>query len=86
MPRAPLRKFTSGHVGDLVAVDRDAAGRGHVQSSQQIEQGCLAGTAGPHECDKVTLVDVQIEALQHLNLFATAAVCLVQSTHFDQTR
>src|SRR5713226_8764514 len=81
---APLRKLARGHVRDFVAVNSDAAGRGNVKSAEQIEQCGLAGAAGAHESHKVTLVHVKIQALQHLNFLAAAAVGLVQSANFDE--
>src|SRR5712692_6938399 len=81
---APLRKLARGHVRDFVAVNSDAAGRGHVEPAQELAQRGLAGAAGAHESHEVTLVDVEIEALQHLNFLAAAAVGLVQTANFDQ--
>src|SRR5712691_8699603 len=60
---APLRKLARGHVRDFVAVNSDAASRGHVEAAEKIEQRGLAGAAGAHESHKVTLVDVEIQAL-----------------------
>jgi hypothetical protein len=62
---------------DFVAVHGDAARGGHVEPAQKIEQGGFAGAAGAHESNKIALVDVEIQSLQNLNLFAAAAVGLV---------
>jgi len=52
---------------------------------QEVEQRRLAGAAGAHEGDEITLVHVKIQSLQHLNLLAAAAVGLVQTANLDET-
>src|SRR5258708_17005120 len=69
---------------DFVAVDGDAARGGYVQAAEKIEQRGLAGAAGAHEGDEVTLVGVQIQALENLDFFAAAAVSLVQTANLDE--
>src|SRR6266851_6997229 len=81
---APLRQLAARHVRNFVTVDGDAARGGHVETTQEIEQRGLAGAAGPHKRDEVTLVDVEIQALENLDFFAAAAVSLVQTANLDE--
>ena len=80
----PLGQLVGGHVRDFVAGDGDAAVRRDIEAAQQIEQGGLARAAGPHEGHEIAFVDVEIQALQHLDLFAAAAVGLVQTANLDE--
>src|SRR5260370_26777246 len=84
MAGAPLRQLTAGQVRNFVAVDGDAAGRGNIETAKQIEQRGFAGAAGAYERDKVALVHVEIQSLQHLNLLTAAAVGLVQTANADE--
>ena len=59
--------------------------RGHIQPSQQVQQGCLARAAGTHEGDKVASVHVKIQPLQDANVFAAAAEHLIQIAHQDES-
>src|SRR5712664_942335 len=78
MARSPVREFAPRHVRDFVTVNSNAAGGGYVETTEKIEQRGLAGAAGTHESDKVTLVHIEIETLEDLNIFASSAVGLVQ--------
>src|SRR5450432_2245388 len=81
---APLREIAAGHMCDLIACYSDAAGGRNVQSAQKIEQSGLAATAGAHEGHKVALINVKVQALQHVDLFTTAIVFLVQTANVNQ--
>src|SRR3984893_16227761 len=80
----PCGEIAGGHVGDVVAGYGDAAARWHIQATEQIEQGGFAGAAWPHEGDKFSLADVEIESLQDVNLLATATIRLVQVANLNQ--
>ena len=71
-------------MGDLIARDGNGARGRHVEAAEQIEQRGLSRAARAHESHEVALVDVEIQALQDVNLFATAAVGLIQSAHADE--
>jgi hypothetical protein len=74
----------AGHVGDFVARDGDRAARGDVEAAEKIEQRCLAGAAGAHERDEIALIDVEVQALQHVDILAAALVLLIEAANFDQ--
>src|SRR5579864_107116 len=84
VPRPPVRELAPGHMRDFVAVHGDATCGRHVQAAEEVEQGGLAGAAGAHERDKVTLVYIQLKPLEHLNFFSTAAVGFVQAADADE--
>ncbi len=79
-----LVRLPEDMLGDFVAVDGDAAARGNVEAAEKIQQRGFAGAAGAHEGHKLAFVDIQIQALQDVNLFAAATVRLVQAAHLDQ--
>ncbi len=59
--------------------------RRHIQSAKQIQQRGFSGAARPHESHEIALIHIQIEPLQHLNLFTAAAVRLRKPAHLNQT-
>src|SRR5262249_13199828 len=81
---APLCELVGGHMGDLVAGDRDATVSRYIQAAQEIQQRGLAGAAGAHEGHEIAFINVEIKALKDLNFFATATVRLVQAADLDE--
>src|SRR5258708_39251222 len=63
---------------DFVASHRDAATGGNIQAAKQIQRCGFAGAAGAHEGDEFALLHVEVQALKHMDLFATAAIRLVE--------
>ena len=55
MPGPPFRELSGGHVGDLVAGDRDTAPCRDVQAAKQVQQRRFAGTARAHKGHKFAL-------------------------------
>src|SRR5689334_14992354 len=84
MPRAPLGQLARRQMRDLVAGNIDGASRRHIESAQQVQQRGLARAAGAHERHELALLDVEVESLQDIDLFAAAAVLLVQPAHLDE--
>src|SRR5882757_8717762 len=82
--RTPFRKAACRHVRDFVPGHRDAAPRGNVEPTKQIQQRGLARAARAHKGDELALLHVEIQSLQHVNLFATAAIRLVEVAYLNQ--
>jgi hypothetical protein len=55
-------------VGDIHAVDPDAATGGAVQPRQQTQQGGLATAGPPQERKELALIDIQADAVEGMNL------------------
>src|SRR5713101_6703288 len=84
MARAPFRKATSRHIRDFVASHGDAAAGRNVQATEQIQQRGLARAARAHEGDEFALLDVQVQPLKDVNLFATATIRLVEIANLNE--
>jgi hypothetical protein len=56
------------HVGDILAVEFDAPCAGSRPAEDRHHQGRLAGAVGPDQGDDFAGVDVDIDALQRLDL------------------
>ena len=69
---------------DLVPGHGDAARAGHVEAAEQVQQRGLAGAARAHEGHEVALVDVEVHALQDVQLLAAAPVRLGEVAHHDE--
>ena len=67
------RERAGGHVGDFIARDGNAAAGRNIEAAEEIQQRGLAGAAGAHERDEFAGLDIEIEALQDVDLFARAA-------------
>src|SRR5690606_10335506 len=76
---APVRELAAAELVDALAVDLDAAGGGRIQAADQVQEGGLARTRRTHQRDEVALLDVKVDAVQHLHLFRTALVGLGQA-------
>jgi hypothetical protein len=53
-----------GHVGEIGAVDEDATGIGDGKAGHEMEEGAFAGTAGAHDGEEFSLLDVEGDAAQ----------------------
>src|SRR5579883_3255256 len=71
-------------MSNLIAGHGDCPRGWDIQTAKQIEQGGLAGPAGPHEGNKVALIHVEVEALEYLDLLLAASVCFVEAPDLDQ--
>jgi hypothetical protein len=70
-------------VSNFITGNGDSAGSGDVKAAEEIKHRGFAGTAGAHESNEVALVDIQIKALEDLNLLATALVGFVETADLD---
>jgi hypothetical protein len=84
--RSPCRQFTRRHVRDFIAGHRDRSGRWNVQPSEQIEQRCFSRSAGTHECDEVSTIDIKVQSFEDVNHFAAARVRFIETAHVNQVR
>ena len=78
-PRAQLVDVGVG-VGDLVALDEDLALGGRLQHVDAAQQGRLARSGGADHADDLALLDVEVDALEHL----VVAEGLVQGEDVDR--
>jgi hypothetical protein len=83
---APRRQLPGAHRVDALPVDVNLTAAGRIQSADQVEQRRLARTRWAHQRDEVALVDVQVDAVQHLDLFRAALVGLGEVANADQCR
>jgi hypothetical protein len=83
---APGRQLPGAHRVDALPVDVDLTAAGRIQSADQVEQRGLARTRRAHQCDEVALLDVQVDAVQNLDLFRAALVGLGEVANADQCR
>src|SRR5262249_16252419 len=82
--RAPLGELAGGHVRDLIAGYGDAAVRRNIEAAEQVQKRGLARPAGTHKRHEIALVDVEIQPLQNLDIFAATAIGLVQAADLDE--
>src|SRR4051812_37543797 len=75
---APGGELPAGELVDAVAADLYRAFARRVESTHQVQQRRLAGAGRPHEGEKVTLRDVERDALQDVDALVRAVVDLVQ--------
>ena len=54
-------------VGDVCAIEKDAAGSWGVETSEQAEQGALAAAGGPHDGDELAMWDGEADSLEDLH-------------------
>ena len=66
-------------VGDLDALDEDLPRRRGLEQVHAAQQRGLAGAGGPDDADHLAVVDVEVDALEHL----VGAEVLVQLLHVD---
>ena len=60
-----VRRLSCVTVGDVLAVDQDAAALGVVEMQQQVDQRRLAGAGRPDQPDPLARRDAQVDAVQH---------------------
>src|SRR5690606_19884504 len=63
---------------------QDAAGRRRVQAREQVEQRRLAAARGPHQREELTLLDRQVQVLEHRDLDGVPPIDLADALHLDQ--
>ncbi len=80
----PPRQRAAAELVDVLAAHADAAGAGHIQPADQVEQGGLAGAGRPHQRKEIAFGDIQVDVMQHLDLLLAALVGLGQIADLDQ--
>ena len=63
-----MRDLVGGHVGDVAALIQDLAGTGARLAEDRHHQRRFAGAIGTDQGDDLAAMDVEIEALQRLDL------------------
>jgi hypothetical protein len=76
MVRAPRRQRRVRHRVDSHAVEGDAAAVRPVDPGQQVQQGRLARTRGPHQRDEVAVAERQVHPVEHHHFLAAAREAL----------
>jgi hypothetical protein len=81
----PIRERTAVEVGvgigDVDALDQDLPGGGLLEPVDAAQQGRLARAGGTDHADHLAVVDVEVDALEHL----VVAEALVQVADLDGT-
>ncbi len=83
MARSPAGKLGFAHSGNFLTADDDFAAAGSIQARNQIEQCCLAGAAGAHQCQEFTFRNIERQIVQHIDLLAAAGKKLVYAANLD---
>ena len=66
MAVAEIRQLLRGKPAGIDAIDDDGATIRTVKGADNLQQCRLTGPAGTHDADDLTLVDMEVDALQHL--------------------
>src|SRR5690606_12325632 len=82
--RPPGGQSGPGELRDVGAIDEDATGGRPVDAGDQIEQGRLAGAAGPHQGDELTAFDDQFGIPQWRDDLGALAILLAEALHVNQ--
>ncbi len=61
------RVLVGGSAGQVVPVDRDAAGVGHLKAGQHVDQRRLAGAVGADHPDHLAALQVDVDAVERLD-------------------
>src|SRR5204863_9436259 len=72
------------HVVDALARDFDRAGGRTIETGEEIEQRRLARSRRSHQREELSLVDIQIEAVQHVDFLAAAVKLLLHVAQSDE--
>ena len=83
-PARPARRSRAGRCAGRRP--RDAPVGRRVQPADQVEQRGLAGAGRAHQRHEVAARDVEVDAVQHLDLLAAAAIDLGDAADLDQGR
>src|SRR5690606_18670243 len=84
VPRAPAREAGAAEAADCRAADVDRAARRRVEATQQVEQRGLARPRRAHERQEITLRNVEIHALEHVDALASAREVLLDTTNTNE--
>ena len=79
-----LRERAFTKLVDAITADRDAAVRGRIEAADQVQQRRLAGARRAHQRKEITLRDVQVDVMQHLDPLLAALVGLADVADFYQ--
>src|SRR5690606_9778028 len=75
---APGRQLARTHAIDALPGNLDLAAGGRVQAADEVQERGLARTRGAHQRDEITGGDVQVQAVQHVDLLRAALVGLAE--------
>src|SRR5262249_38451989 len=81
----PFRKPAAPKRADCEAVDFHNASRWRVESPDQVKQSRLSRARWPHQSEKVSLRDLQVDPLQNVDALAPSRKVLVHIRYLDQT-
>src|SRR5699024_1140669 len=70
--------------GDGVAVHRHHARGGEVQSTQQVQQGGLPASGGPHDRDELAFIDGQVHVLECVDALPAVVEDLGGAGYLDE--
>src|SRR5262245_27096609 len=82
--RSPPGQLPAAQLVDPDAPYVDRASGRRIETADQIEQGGLAGTRRPHEREEVTLRNIEVHALQHVDALAATAEVFVHASDAHQ--
>src|SRR5690606_38108955 len=80
----PAGQLAGLELVDTLAVDADAAGGGRIQAADQVQQGGLARARRAHQGEEIATLDVEVDAVQHLDLLLATDVMLGELPDLDQ--
>src|SRR5690606_14493315 len=81
---APAGQLPPRSLREVVVADDHLSGGRGVEAAEQVQQGGLAGTRGPHQGEELPGGDLEVEPLQDVDAFAAAVVDLVGVDDTDQ--
>jgi hypothetical protein len=84
VPGAPFSQIAVGKLVHPLAADADGATGRPVQAANEIEQRALARTGRPHEGQKLTDGDFEVEVFEHMNVFRPAMEDFLHAIDVDE--
>src|SRR5262249_28493367 len=82
--RAPRCELAALELVDALVRDLDGTRRRMIEVFDEVEQRRLTGTRWPYERHEVALGDVEVDAVQHLDRLAIAAIGLGEPADHDE--
>ena len=74
MLAAQLRQRIGVQCGNILTGDAIGAAGGLIQTAENIHQGRFTGTRSANNRDHLTRINIEADALQHLNLLITGRI------------
>src|SRR5712692_10393277 len=82
--RPPVRQLPARHLIDPLPRHVDAARAGAIQAGDEIEERSLARSGRAHQRQELAARDVEVQTVQHVDVFTAAAEDLFDPTHGNQ--